>query len=484
MKRQDIKLVKKGECRWEIPPVGGMRVPGLIFADDRLIADIKKEEEGSAVQVANVAHLPGIIKYSIAMPDIHQGYGFPIGGVAAFDADEGVISPGGVGYDINCGCRLMRTNLKSREVESKLPELLDALARDIPSGVGSTGRTKLSASEEKKVFVEGARWAVRHGYGLPEDLDRTESAGCLEGADPKAVSDRAIERGAKQLGTLGSGNHFLEVGVVDEIFDDEVAEAFGLWEGQLTVLIHSGSRGFGHQVCDDYIARMAKETPKLGFDLPDRQLVCVPVKSSLGEAYYAAMVCAANYAWANRQMLMHWTREVFLNVLHMSPSDLGMELVYDVAHNVAKMELHSVDGKKKVVCVHRKGATRAFPAGHSEVPEIYRAVGQPVLVPGDMGRRSYVMVGTDLAMNETFGSTCHGAGRVMSRAQAKKATKGRDIAGELKKRGILVRAASRATLVEEIPEAYKDVDIVADVVHKAGISKKVAALRPLGVIKG
>lgn len=467
---------------WKIPKTGAMRVPGVIYASSSLLEAIKGEE--SLKQVMNVASLPGIVFASLAMPDIHWGYGFPIGGVAAFDLETGIISPGGVGYDINCGCRLMTTALCEDDVKNRLEELVVALFQNIPTGVGSTGRLKLSIKEEKRVLLEGAKWAVRQGYGEDSDIEHTEDSGCMTGADPDVVSERALERGRKQLGTLGSGNHFLEVGVVDEIFDQKVADVFGLRKDQVTVLLHSGSRGFGYQVCDDSLVAMSRQVKNLGLELPDRQLACAMIKSPEGERYYSAMICAANYAWANRQMLTHWTRETFQRVLGIGPRDLKMELLYDVCHNIAKKEKHVVEGKTKWVCVHRKGATRAFPAGHEAVPRVYRSVGQPILIPGDMGTASYVLVGTEIAMTKTFGSTCHGAGRVMSRSQAKKASKGRSVQRELLEKGIIVRWTGRSTLAEEIPEAYKDVSEVVEVVHEAGISKKVAKVRPIGVIKG
>jgi tRNA-splicing ligase RtcB len=418
------------------------------------------------------------------MPDIHWGYGFPIGGVAAFDWQEGVISPGGVGYDINCGTRLLVTNLSTQNLRDKIKNLVNALFQNIPSGVGSKGTLRLSAQELRQVLKEGSAWAVKNGYGRPEDLDCTEDRGCMAGADPGVVSERAMDRGRPQLGTLGSGNHFLEVGFVDEVYNPEVARVLGLRKDQVTVLIHSGSRGLGYQVCDDFLKKMGERVRQLGLELPDRQLACDFIQSSTGQDYFSGMACAANYAWTNRQMLMHWTREVFERVLQMGPKELGMHLVYDICHNIAKREFHIIDGERREVCVHRKGATRAFPPGHPALPEVYRKVGQPVLIPGDMGRYSYVLVGTERAMEETFGSTCHGAGRVQSRTQAKKASKGRDLHRELEDRGIYVMAASRATLVEEAPEAYKDVSQVVEVVHQAGISSKVARLRPWGVVKG
>jgi tRNA-splicing ligase RtcB len=454
----------------------------LIYADEGLLGEIHEDE--SLKQVANVAHLPGIQKYSLAMPDIHWGYGFPIGGVAAFDWQEGVISPGGVGYDINCGTRLLATDLSIENLRDKIKNVVNALFQNIPSGVGSRGTLRLSAQELRQVLKEGSAWAVKNGYGRPEDLDCTEDRGCMAGADPGVVSERAMDRGRPQLGTLGSGNHFLEVGFVDEVYNPEVARVLGLRKDQVTVLIHSGSRGLGYQVCDDFLKKMGERVRQLGLELPDRQLACDFIQSSTGQDYFSGMACAANYAWTNRQMLMHWTREVFERVLQMGPKELGMHLVYDICHNIAKREFHIIDGERREVCVHRKGATRAFPPGHPALPEVYRKVGQPVLIPGDMGRYSYVLVGTERAMEETFGSTCHGAGRVQSRTQAKKASKGRDLHRELEDRGIYVMAASRATLVEEAPEAYKDVSQVVEVVHQAGISSKVARLRPWGVVKG
>jgi tRNA-splicing ligase RtcB len=475
-------LKKIDECRWMLPQTGGMKVPGIIYSSERLIKEMGADE--SPKQVANVAHLPGIVKYSLAMPDMHWGYGFPIGGVAAFDLRDGVVSPGGVGYDINCGCRLVTTRLVYEEVRERVRDLVGALFRDIPSGVGSKGDLKLSHKEEKKVLIEGSKWAIDNGYGTQEDLETTEDRGAIAGADPEVVSTRALERGREQLGTLGSGNHFLEIEVVEKVFDAAAASAFGLEEGQIAVLIHSGSRGLGYQVCDDYLARMVKHLGELEVPLPDRQLACAYLDSPRGQEYLAAMACAANYAWANRQMLMHWTRETFEHVLKKGPRDLGMRLLYDVCHNIAKIETFAIDGKEMKLCVHRKGATRAFPPGHPALPARYRNVGQPVLIPGDMGTGSYVLAGTDKAFAETFGSTCHGAGRLMSRTQATKASRGRSIAREMADKGIIIMASGKGTLHEEIPEAYKNLDQVVDVVHNAGISKKVAKLRALGCIKG
>ncbi|MBC8461503.1 MAG: RtcB family protein, partial [Deltaproteobacteria bacterium] len=402
----------------------------------------------------------------------------------AFDWESGIISPGGVGYDINCGVRLATTSLIEKEVRPKLKDLVNALFRSIPSGVGSTGPIKLSIPEEKKVLKEGSRWAVSQGLGTDSDIEHTEDGGCMPDADPEVISQRALERGRKQLGTLGSGNHFVEIGVVETVYDTRAAQVFGLFEGQITLMLHSGSRGLGHQVCDDFLALMSKHVKKLGFNLPDRQLACAMIQSKEGMRYYNAMACAANYAWANRQILMHRSREVFLRVLGIGPRDLGMNLIYDVCHNIAKKEKHVIDGEKRTVCVHRKGATRSFPPGHEALCDQYRNIGQPVIIPGDMGTASYVLLGTQKAMEETFGSTCHGAGRVLSRKAAKKASKGRAIHRELEDKGILVKWTGRSTLAEEIPEAYKDISEVVEVVHEVGISKKVAKLRPIGVVKG
>jgi tRNA-splicing ligase RtcB len=478
-----VKVEKIDECRWRLPREGAMRTEGLVFASRRMMADLQK---GQALeQVRNVAMLPGIVGPSLAMPDIHWGYGFPIGGVAAFDAEEGIISPGGVGYDINCGVRLLRSDLSVTDLRAFLQPLADALFRNVPSGVGSHRRDlKLSLAEEKKVLQQGARWVVQHGMGSPTDLDHIEAGGCLDGADPELISDRALERGRDQLGTLGSGNHFIEVQQVEEISDPAAADVLGLFPGQVTVTIHTGSRGLGYQVCDDYIRVMLRAAAKYGISLPDRQLCCAPLNSPEGRQYLAAMACAANFAFANRQLITAWVRESFEKVLGESADKLRLSVIYDVCHNIAKWENHEVAGRRRRLCVHRKGATRAFPPGHPEVPECYRAIGQPVLIPGDMGRCSYVLVGTAAAFSETFGSTCHGAGRVLSRHAAKKAARGRNIAAELADRGIILRAAGRDTVAEEIPEAYKDVTEVVGVVQQAGIGRIVARLRPLAVVKG
>ncbi len=473
------------EYRWEIPQgaIPGMRVPGRIYADEELIAQIR--EDPAVLQVANVATLPGIVAWSVAMPDIHWGYGFPIGGVAAMDPEEGVISPGGVGYDINCGVRLLSTHLTEDEMRAPLEELAACLFRNVPSGVGAAGRLRLSPSELDDVLRHGAAWAVRRGMGRSGDLARIEAEGVIPGADPEQVSRRAKSRGADQIGTLGSGNHFLEIQRIDEIFEPEVARVFGLRDiGQVTVLMHCGSRGLGHQVCDDYLATSGRALAKYGIALPDRQLACVPLASPEGRAYLGAMAAAANFAFANRQVITHWVRESFEEVLGRSAEDLGLDIVYDVAHNIAKIEEHVVDGRQVGVCVHRKGATRGFPAGHPGVPAEYRAVGHPVLVPGDMGRYSYVLVGTERTLAETFGSTPHGAGRVRSRGAAKRLLRGVDLVDTLARRGIVVRAQSRELLAEEASEAYKDVAEVVRASDGAGLTRSVARLRPLAVVKG
>ena len=478
-----VKLRQVDEYRWEIPREGKMRTRGLVFASEAMIAKIREDQ--SLQQVANVATLPGIEGPSLAMPDIHWGYGFPIGGVAAFSLEEGVVSPGGVGYDINCGVRLLRTNLQRSQVECCIEELVNVLFANIPSGVGSRRKDlKLALPALKEVMRQGAGWAVKNGYGAAADLDHIEAQGCIEGADPERVSQFAMDRGKDQLGTLGSGNHFVEVGYVLEIFDEKLAAALGLFKDQVTAIVHTGSRGLGHQVCDDYIKVMLRAVAKYGIELPDRQLCCAPLNSAEAGNYLAAMAAAANFAFANRQLVTHWVRQSFEQVLKIGPRDLGMELVYDVAHNIAKIETHEVGGVRKRLCIHRKGATRAFPPHHPETPAAYQETGQPVLIPGDMGRYSFVLVGTEKALTETFGSTCHGAGREMSRHQALKVARGRAIVRELAARGIVVRGAGRATIDEEISEAYKDVAMVVDVCQGAGIAKKVAKLRPLGVIKG
>ncbi len=469
--------------RWMIERRGNMRTTGIVYASEAMLPKIMADQ--SLQQVSDVACLPGIVGSSLAMPDIHWGYGFPIGGVAAFDMDEGVVSPGGVGYDINCGVRLMRTGLGRQDIAGHVERLIDELFCNIPSGIGSKrSDLKLGSSDQAAVLQQGAAWAVKHGYGERSDLEHIEDRGCLEGADPEAVSDRALERGRGQLGTLGSGNHFIEIACVDEVFDAAAAVAMGLEPGLVVVSVHTGSRGLGYQVCDDYIKVMLRAAQKYGISLPDRQLCCAPAASPEGGRYLAAMAAAANYAFANRQIIGHWVRETFGKVLGLGPAAPRMALVYDVCHNIAKIEQYAVGGQSQKLCVHRKGATRAFGPGHAHLPPDYRSVGQPVLIPGDMGRCSWVLAGTKLAMQETFGSCCHGAGRAMSRNQAMKAARGRRIDRELGQQGIYVRAAGRGTLTEEMPEAYKDVNEVVDVVAAAGLAVKVARLRPLGVMKG
>lgn len=466
-----------------IPKTEPMRADGLIYADSKIFKHL--QHDNSPQQVANVACLPGLVGRSMAMPDIHWGYGFPIGGVAAFDEQEGIISPGGVGYDINCGVRLLRTRLREEEVLPRIKKLVDTLFSSIPTGVGARrDRFKLSSGQLRELLVKGAHWVVEEGWGRREDLAHLESTGRLPDASPDAVSDHAIKRGLDQVGTLGSGNHFGEVGVVEEVYDTEVARLFGLKEGMVTFLIHCGSRGLGHQVADDYMKSMRGTLTRHGIDLPDPQLVCAPLQSEEGQNYLGAMRGAANYAFGNRQMITCLAREAFERVFSRSSEELGVAVVYDVCHNIAKIEDHIYEGKKRRVCVHRKGATRAFPADHPEVSDVYRRVGHPVLIPGDMGRYSYVLVGTDLAMEESWGSTCHGAGRIKSRAKAKKDMKGRSIDRELAEKGIYVRAESRGVLAEEASDAYKDVADVVNVVSGAGIVRKVARLRPIGNIKG
>jgi len=458
-------------------------VPAIIFADDRLMGQIK--DDLSLEQAANAATLPGAVRAAYSMPDIHQGYGLPIGAVVATRTDGGVVTPGGVGYDINCGVRLLRTDLTRAEVQPHVKELVNLLFAEVPTGVGSHGKVHLTSENQIRPVVEGARWAVSQGMGEPDDLTFAEAGGCIPGADPDAVSRKAYERGRDQAGTLGSGNHFLEIQVVEHLYDEQAGNVLGLFPGQVTVLIHTGSRGFGHQVCTDYLATMERAVKKYGIQLPDRQLACAPFDSAEAQAYLGAMRAAANYAWANRQCLTHWTREVFQRIFRKPPARLGISVVYDVAHNIAKVEEHLVDGRSVRLVVHRKGATRAFPPGHPELPEAYRAIGQPVLVPGDMGRASFVLVGTKGAMDETFGSTCHGAGRLLSRAAAIKAARGRAIEREVEDTyGVYVRATGRDSLKEEMPEAYKNAQDVVNVCHMAGISKMVARLRPLGCIKG
>lgn len=473
------------EYRWRLPrdESRGMRTDGIVFADAALFEDLRTDP--ALGQVADVACLPGIVGHSMAMPDCHYGYGFPIGGVAAFDVDTGVISPGGVGYDINCGVRLLRSNLRIEDLKLRLDKLASAINARIPAGAGEKGELRLSSKQLEEVLNTGPSWVVAQGYGVAADLEHTEDRGRLPGADPAALSSRAYERGAPQLATLGGGNHFLEIQVVDAIYDENTAQAFGIDElGQVCVMIHCGSRGLGHQVCEDALDVMAIAARKYGISLPDKQLVCAPVTSPEAQHYLAGMAAAANYAWANRQAIMHFVREAFEQVMGKGWQALGLDLVWDVAHNVAKLEEHRVGGVSKRLCVHRKGATRSFPAGRPELPADYRPRGQPVLVPGDMGSASYLLVGTPSALEASWGSTCHGAGRVLSRHAAIKKHPSGEVRRQLEAQGIVVRASGRDTLAEEAPDAYKDVDRVVEVCHQAGLSRKVARMRPLAVIKG
>lgn len=481
-----VPLEKVDRYIWSIPKgyKSGMIVPGRVFADETLLEKMKTDR--TLEQCANVAHLPGIYKYAITLPDGHEGYGFPIGGVAATDYYEGVISPGGVGYDINCGVRLLTTSLEEEDVRPRLPELVETIFANVPCGLGSRRRDfKLSRSDLEGVMMEGARWAVENGLGWDEDIKHCEENGAMENADPDKVSNSAVNRGLPQLGTLGSGNHFLEIERVDEIYDKEAAKVFGIKSvGQVTVMIHCGSRGFGHQICSDYIRVMERAVRKYGIKIPDRELVCAPGNSREAEDYFKAMACAVNYAFANRQAITHWVRESFEKVFRRSAEELGLRLVYDVAHNIAKVEEHRVNGKRQKVWMHRKGATRAFPPGSNLIPVDYRSVGQPVIIPGSMGTSSWLLVGTPKAMDLTFGSTAHGAGRMLSRAAAKRRFWGRDVKNSLEKAGIVVRAASNVVLAEEADPAYKDVDRVVEVSHQVGIATKVAHLKPIAVIKG
>jgi len=479
------KVNRIDDYRWEIPTSykSGMRVAGLIYASEAMLEHIW--EEHVFEQVANVAFLPGIVGRSLAMPDIHWGYGFPIGGVAATRLSDGVISPGGVGFDINCGVRLLRTNLTVDEVKPKIESLINELYVSVPSGLGSEGKIRVKEKELNQVLAQGSRWALEQGFGTAEDIVVTEESGRMKQANPDKISTKAKKRGIPQLGTLGSGNHFLEIEVVDEIYEPESAKAMGIsGVGQILVLIHTGSRGLGHEVCGDYVRLLGEAVKRYGINLPDRQLACAPVSSPEGQAYLAAMACAANYAWTNRQCIAHWTRESFVKVLGKSQREIGLEQVYDVCHNIAKIEEHTVNGKREALCVHRKGATRAFPAGHRDLPDRYRGIGQPVLIPGDMGRGSYIALGTERAMAESFGSTCHGAGRVQSRAAAKRSLRGVEVARQLASRGITVKTGSLSSLAEEASQAYKDVTEVVEVTDKAGISRKIVRATPIGVIKG
>jgi tRNA-splicing ligase RtcB (3'-phosphate/5'-hydroxy nucleic acid ligase) len=480
-----VPLEKVNDYMWQIPKYKPeMRVPGMVFANQALLEKMKTDR--TLWQCSNVAQLPGIYKHAITLPDGHEGYGFPIGGVAATDYENGVISPGGVGYDINCGVRLLSTTLTEKDVRPKLELLAEAIFRNVPSGLGSRRKDfTISNSDLEKLAIEGVQWLIDHGLGWPEDAKHCEENGRMANANPDKVSNTAKSRGLTQIGTLGSGNHFLEIQKVDKIFNHKTAKAFGITnEGQVTVMIHCGSRGYGHQVCSDYLRVMEHAVQKYKIPLPDRELACAPGNSSEARDYIEAMSCAVNYAFANRQAITHWVRESFKQVYQQDPEKFGLNLVYDVAHNIAKAEIHNIDGNQKKVWVHRKGATRAFPAGHPDVPDDYRSEGQPVLIPGSMGTSSWVLAGSQKAMDLTFGSTAHGAGRMMSRSAAKRQFWGGDIKSALEKRGIIVRVASASVLAEEADPAYKNVDMVADVSDKVGIATKVARLVPLAVVKG
>ncbi|MBI1828913.1 MAG: RtcB family protein [Thaumarchaeota archaeon] len=477
------KKIGNMEYRIEADSNRGMKVPVTIYADEALVQ--KMMTDRTLTQAINVSTLPGVQKHVIVLPDGHEGYGFPVGGVAAMDAEEGMISPGGVGYDINCGVRLIRTNLTEKDVRPKLKDLVTELFNSIPSGVGSKGAVKLNFSELDEVLVKGVRWAIDHGYGSNDDADVCEENGQIKNADPNKISPTARKRGAPQLGSLGSGNHFLEVQKVQEIHDKEAAKRMGIYnEGQITILIHCGSRGFGHQVCSDYLRVSEQALQKYNITLADRELACVPNSSEEGESYRKAMFAALNYAWSNRQMITHWTRKAFERIFKQSEADLDMKLIYDVAHNIAKVEKHKIDGKLKSVVVHRKGATRAFPAGRDEIPQKYRDLGQPVFIPGSMGTGSWILLGQPNSMDLSFGSTAHGAGRMMSRSAARRNFTEVQVQKSLGDKGIFIKALTREGVVEETPEAYKDVDAVANVSHELGIATKVAKLVPIGVIKG
>ena len=479
---RDFKRIN--QYLYEIPRTfrDDMRVPARFYADPELLEGALGDK--SLEQLVNTATLPGTVKYALAMPDIHQGYGFPIGGVVATELPDGVISPGGVGYDINCGVRLLGTHLEQAEITPHLDELASALYINCPSGVGTGGNIRLKPGELDRLVEEGARWALKRGYATPSDLERTEENGCIAGADAGKVSERAKKRGRGQVGTLGAGNHFIEVDVVDEVFDEQAAQRMGLFPGRIVVQIHCGSRGFGHQVCSDYVRRFQKTIRQYGLNLPDRELVCAPLSSPEGQDYLAAMKAAANYAFANRQVLTYHIRNSFEQALAGKVSNHHVFQVYDITHNMAKIEEHEIEGRRVKLCVHRKGATRAFGPGSPVLPDAYRDIGQPVLVPGSMGTASWVLLGTAGSMAQTFGSTCHGAGRTMSRSKAKKTIWGADLREELEAGGIHVRAGSLSGLAEEAPVAYKDVDRVVEVVHGAGIAKKVARLTPVAVVKG
>ncbi len=482
---EKIPLEKVNDYMWRIPNYkSAMRVPGMVFANEFLLEKMKTDR--TLWQCSNVTQLPGIYKYAVTLPDGHEGYGFPIGGVAATDYEEGVISPGGVGYDINCGVRLLATTLIEKDIRPKLAPLAETIFRNVPSGLGSRRKDlTISNSDLDHIAVEGVNWLIKRGFGWSEDADHCEEQGCMTNADPNKVSSTAKSRGLTQIGTLGSGNHFLEIQKVDKIFNSKTAKVFGITqEGQVTVMIHCGSRGYGHQVCSDYLRVMEHAVQKYKITLPDRELACAPGQSNEARDYFQAMACAVNFAFSNRQAIMHWVRQSFQQVFHESPEKFGLKLVYDVTHNIAKIENHKIDGGEKKVWVHRKGATRAFPPGHPDIPTDYCSEGQPVLIPGSMGTSSWVLAGSQKAMELTFGSTAHGAGRMMSRSAAKRQYWGADIKAGLEKRGIIVRAASASVLAEEADPAYKNVDIVAEVSDKVGIATKVARLVPLAVVKG
>jgi tRNA-splicing ligase RtcB len=476
------KKVGNMQYRIEADSSKGMKVPVTIYADESLMQ--KMMTDRTIMQAINVSTIPGILGHAVVLPDGHEGYGFPVGGVAAMDAEEGMISPGGVGYDINCGVRLLRTSLTEKDVRPRLKELVTDLFNSIPSGVGSKGAVKLNYSQLDEVLVRGVNWAIEHGYGTNDDADVCEENGQIKNADPNKVSDTARKRGAPQLGSLGSGNHFLEVQKIEKIYDEEAAKRMGIKEGNVTVLIHCGSRGFGHQICSDYLRVSEGALQKYDIQLPDRELACVPNSSEEGESYRKAMFAALNFAWSNRQMITHWTRKSFERVFKQSESDLDMKLVYDVAHNIAKVEKHKVDGRERSVVVHRKGATRAFPANREEIPLKYRDLGQPVLIPGSMGTGSWILLGQPNSMNLSFGSTAHGAGRMMSRSKARRDFTEDQVKKTLSDKGIFIKSLTRDGVVEETPEAYKDVDAVVNVSHELGIATKVAKLVPIGVIKG
>ncbi len=483
MQYSGYPINKISEAIWEIPSSGKMTVPARFYATEKMLPQIFKDNALS--QLLNVAHLPGIQNYAMAMPDIHYGYGFPIGGVAAFDVENGIISPGGVGYDINCGVRFCRTNLSYNDIKDMIPKIVEGFYRYVPSGLGSSGAIKtLNQKEETEVMLKGAKWAIEQGFGNENDLKHIENYGCMEEANPDTVSDRARRRGLDQVGTLGSGNHFLEIGMIDKIYNEHLTQKLSLEKDQVIVIVHSGSRGFGYQVCDDFLHQMVRDLPSLPYKIPDKQLACAQFTSELGQKYYQAMCCAANYAWANRQVLMSLAEKALMKTLAISEDQLGFQLIYDVCHNIAKKETHTVGDKEMNLCVHRKGATRAFGPGREELSEVYREIGQPVIIPGDMGTNSFLLLGTEKAMQESFGSCCHGAGRVMSRNQAKRTYSFQQVKDEMQKKGIVVFSVQKNTLVEESPHTYKNVSDVVEAVEIAGLAKKILRTRPLGVLKG